>query len=168
MTQVANSERLDVLELLWLTKADRFRSTGEQPPIRGTFVSLDERRHILYSSGAVRFYKTYPGHYVAQPLGIRTIDVESSPEELATEVLALTRMNRNQTRLDGRIIAITLTAERTVGNILRHHDDGAPSPRGMPTTCSRAARTVPARTRAVVSMPDGVRVGALRAREAKW
>jgi hypothetical protein len=85
----------------------------------------------LYSSGAVRFYKTYPGHYVAQPLGIRTIDVESSPEELATEVLALTRLNRNQTRLDGRI-PITLRAERTVGNILRHHDDGAPLPAVCP------------------------------------
>lgn len=125
--QAANTERLDVLELLWLTNSEGLRlyRRGQQPPLRGTFVSLSAERHLLYSSGSVPFYKTYPGHYVPQPLGIRTIDVESSPEELATEVLALTKMNWNQTRLDGRI-PITLRTARTVGNILRHHDISAP------------------------------------------
>lgn len=125
--QAANNERLDVLELLWLTNSDHVRlyRKGQQPPLRGTLLSLGENRHIIYTSGAIPFYKTYPGHYVPQPLGIRNIDVESSPEELATEVLALTKMNWNQTRLDGRI-PITLRTARTVGDILRHHDENSP------------------------------------------
>lgn len=125
--QAANTERLDLLELLWLTNSESLRlyRKGQQPPLRGTLVSLDEARHVIYTSGAVPFYKTYPGHYVPQPLGVRMIDVESSPEELATEILALTKMNWNQTRLDGRI-PITLRTARTVGNILRHHDESAP------------------------------------------
>lgn len=125
--QAANTERLDVLELLWLTSSDHLRlyRKGQQPPLRGTFVSIGEKRHLLYTTGAVPFYKTYPGHYVPQPLGIRTVQTESSPETLAAETLALTKMNWNQTRLDGRI-PITLRTARTVGNILRHHDSDAP------------------------------------------
>jgi hypothetical protein len=126
--QAANTERLEVLELLWLTNSDHIRlyRKGQQPPLRGTMLTLADDRHLLYTSGAVPFYKTYPGHYVPQPLGIRTIDTESSPEMLATEVLALTKMNWNQTRLDGRI-PITLRTARTVGNILRHHGTDAPA-----------------------------------------
>lgn len=125
--QAANSERLDVLELLWLTSSDHLRlyRKGQQPPLRGTFVSVGDDRHLLYTTGSVPFYKTYPGHYVPQPLGLRTVVTESSPDVLAAEVLALTKMNWNQTRLDGRI-PITLRTARTVGNILRHHSPGAP------------------------------------------
>lgn len=126
--QAANTERLDVLEMLWLTNSEQLRlyRKGQQPPLRGTFVSLDANRHLLYTTGAVPFYKTYPGHYVPQPLGVRTVVAESSPEALASEVLALTKMNWNQTRLDGRI-PITLRTARTVGSILRHHDSDAPA-----------------------------------------
>ena len=81
--QAAN-ERLEVLELLWLTSSDHVRlyRKGQQPPLRGTMLTLSEDRHLLYSSGAVPFYKTYPGHYVPQPLGIRTIDTESPRRRL--------------------------------------------------------------------------------------
>jgi hypothetical protein len=125
--QAASTERLDALELLWLTSSDQLRlyRKGQQPPLRGTFVSIDDNRHLLYTTGAVPFYTTYPGHYVPQPLGIRTVRTESSPEFLAAEILALTKMNWNQTRLDGRI-PITLRTARTVGSILRHHGSDAP------------------------------------------
>lgn len=114
-------ERLDSLELLWITDSDGVRlfRRGQFPPLRGTLLSLDERRHVLYSRGSVPFYQTYPGMYVPQPIGIRTIDAESSPEALAREILALTKMNWNQTQLDGRD-PITLRTARTVGAILRH------------------------------------------------
>ena len=83
----ANTERLDVLELLWLTSSDQLRlyRKGQQPPLRGTFVSIGDNRHLLSTTGAVPFYKAYPGHYVPQPLGIRTVQAESSPETLAAE-----------------------------------------------------------------------------------
>lgn len=124
--QAANSERLEVLELLWLTNSDPLRlyRRGVQPPLRGTFLTLGDNRHLLYTAGAVPFYQTYPGHYVPQPLGIRTVATESSPEQLAAEVLALTKMNWNNTLL-GERDPITLRTARTVGNILRHHGTDA-------------------------------------------
>ncbi|WP_329405696.1 hypothetical protein OG563_28490 [Nocardia vinacea] len=126
--QAANNERLALLEMLWLTNSETIRlyRKGQQPPLRGTFLTVDEDRHLLYTTGAIPFYKTYPGHYVPQPLGIRVISADSSPDALAAEILALTKMNWNNTRLDGSI-PVTLRTARTVGNILRHHDTDAPA-----------------------------------------
>ncbi|MGY5311768.1 argonaute/piwi family protein [Nocardia gipuzkoensis] len=127
-TQAANNERLALLEMLWLTNSETIRlyRNGQQPPLRGTFLTVDEDRHLLYTTGAIPFYKTYPGHHIPQPLGIRIISADSSPDALATEILALTKMNWNNTRLDGSI-PITLRTARTVGTILRHHDTDAPT-----------------------------------------
>jgi hypothetical protein len=82
-------------------------------------ISLGESRHVLYTRGSVPAYGTYPGMYIPTPLGFRTVDTESSPAALAAELLALTKMNWNQTLLDGRL-PITLRTADTVGEILRH------------------------------------------------
>lgn len=117
----ADDAELDVLELIWLPGNDRVRlfRNSANPPLRGTLLSLDATRHSLYTKGTVPFYKTYPGMYVPSPLGFRLIDTESSPETLAAEILALTKMNWNQTQLDGRAPITLHTADR-VGEILRH------------------------------------------------
>ena len=81
-------------------------------------LSLDDQRHLLYTHGSVPFYSTYPGLYVPVPLAFRTIDCESSPAQLADELLALTKMNWNQTQLNTRK-PITLETSKRVGDILR-------------------------------------------------
>lgn len=117
----ANQERLDVLETLWLTNSDptRLFRSGEFPPLRGTLLSLTDSRHILYTRGSVPFYETYPGMYVPRPLGFRTVDVETPPDVLASELLALTKMNWNATPLDASQ-PITLRTASTVAQVLRH------------------------------------------------
>jgi hypothetical protein len=127
----AEFERLSVLELLWIPSHEPLRlfRTGEQPPLRGTMLSLDEARHVLYTRGSIPFYKTYPGMYVPLGLGLRLVETESSPEELAAEVLALTKMNWNATQLDGRH-PITLRTADSIGSILKHlGDTERPAPR---------------------------------------
>jgi hypothetical protein len=117
----ADQADLSVLEMLWLPGGDptRLLRLGEHPPLRGTMLSLTSDRHILYTRGSVPSYGTYPGMYIPSPLPFRTVETESSPEALATEVLALTKMNWNQTQLDGRK-PITLRTAEQVGEILRH------------------------------------------------
>lgn len=117
----AASQRLSLLELLWLTRSEptRLFRTGEFPPLRGTLLSLTESRHVLYTRGSVPDYQTYPGMYVPRPLGFRTVDAEIGAMELAGELLALTKMNWNATPLDGQL-PITLRTADTVANILRH------------------------------------------------
>jgi hypothetical protein len=127
----AESERLDQLELIWMPREESTRlfRMGEQPPLRGTMLSLTDTRHILYTRGAVPFYKTYPGMYVPNALPFRLVDVDSSAERIAAELLALTKMNWNATQLDGRL-PITVRTADAIGSILKHlSDNDRPAPR---------------------------------------
>jgi hypothetical protein len=101
---------------------------GLYPPLRGTFLSLDARTHLLYSRGSVDFYQTYPGLYVPRPLVFRCDKVQATPKHIAREILALTKMNWNMTQFDGGL-PITVEAARNVGAVLKYlgEDDEAAS-----------------------------------------
>jgi hypothetical protein len=116
----ADELALDQVDLLWIGGAasPRLFRPGAHPPLRGTLLSVDGKIHSLYTRGSVPFYSTYPGMYVPVPLAIRVVESELSPDTLCEEVLALTKMNWNQTQLDTRM-PITLETARRVGNILR-------------------------------------------------
>lgn len=47
------------------------------------------------------------------------VDVDSSPERVAAELLALTKMNWNATQLDGKQ-PITVRTADAIGSILKH------------------------------------------------
>jgi hypothetical protein len=59
--------------------------------------------------------------YIPRPVGLRPTRLTISPRELGTEILALSKMNWNQSRLDGRF-PITLKTADQVKHILRFCD----------------------------------------------
>ena len=89
------------------------------PPLRGTFLDTGGESFVLYTKGSVDFFSAYPGMYVPRPLGIRCDQVAATPAYLAQELLALTKMNWNNTQFDGRE-SITLRCARQVGQILKY------------------------------------------------
>lgn len=116
------------LELLWIVgtrEGTRLFRNGAYPVLRGTFATITERRHILYTRGSVDLYRLYPGMYIPAPLGIRPALIEHSVEMLAEETLALTKMNWNQSQMDGRF-PITLSASKKVAKILKNLPDDYP------------------------------------------
>lgn len=119
---------VDSADFLSLARsATRLFRIGEYPPLRGTFLTLDDRTHLLYTRGSVDFFRTYPGMYVPRPLLIRCEETEQTPAFLAREVLGLTKMNWNNSQFDNGD-PITLRAARSVGNILKYIE-GSPQPR---------------------------------------
>lgn len=111
---------IDSADLISVGPGDaRLFRRGAYPPLRGTYVALDERNLLLYTRGSVDFYRTYPGPYVPQPLAIRCDQTDLSARELADEALALSKMNWNNTQFDG-YWPITVRAAREVGNILKY------------------------------------------------
>jgi hypothetical protein len=116
LQKAATDVGLDLLELIWMPagEAARLFRNGYHPPLRGTLLSIADDRHLLYTKGSVPFYGTYPGMYIPQPLAFRPAVTESSPVALAAEMLALTKMNWNQTQMDGRL-PITLHTADQVG-----------------------------------------------------
>lgn len=119
----AEQRRLDSLDLIWVTSSERTRlyRRGQAPPLRGTFLELGDDDGVLYTHGSIDFYSTYPGMYVPTPIGIRSLRPTKSIKALSEEVLTLSKMNWNQTRLDGRLPVTLRTAEQ-VKRVLRFVD----------------------------------------------
>ena len=114
---------IDRVDLLTVSKSFiRVYRTKQYPPLRGTFVSLDKRSHLLYTRGSVDFFSTYPGMYVPRTMMFQCERVEETPKFLANEILALTKMNWNNTQFDGGQ-PITLRASRQVSDILRYTNE---------------------------------------------
>jgi len=109
---------IDMVSIQTKTNLKLFRE-GMYPPRRGTHISLDEKNHILYTRGAVEFYQTYPGKYPPNPLEVKLFRYDSSPNKICDEILALTKMNWNNTQFD-RKFPITIECARKVGDILKY------------------------------------------------
>jgi hypothetical protein len=80
---------------------------------------LDKDNFLLYTRGSIPFYKTYPGLYVPSALRLRFSIRENSPDFLAREILALSKMNWNDSQFNG-LEPITVAAARNVGKIMKY------------------------------------------------
>ena len=112
--QVSTTDFVTILD----TDMRLFRD-GIYPPYRGIHIELDESTHLLYTRGSVKYYMTYPGSYIPQPIEIRIVESDESPEVICQEILGLTKMNWNNTQFDGKY-PITLKCARHVGQIMKY------------------------------------------------
>ncbi|MBS3941353.1 MAG: hypothetical protein KG028_10380 [Actinobacteria bacterium] len=121
LRSAADEQSISVTDMVWIQRGSTYRlfRSGDHPPLRGTALETAADELTVYTNGMVPWYGTYPGMYVPSPIALRMEDVETSPAELAAEVLALTKMNWNNSSLDGRE-PITIHTARRVGTILRH------------------------------------------------
>ena len=85
-------------------------------------MSIDAKHHVLYSRGSVPWYQTYPGLYVPQPIELQIERSDESPQQIARELLGLTKMNWNNTQFDGKY-PVTLGSARKVGEILKYLEE---------------------------------------------
>jgi len=103
----------------------RLYRDGYFPPLRGTCIELDDSRFILYTKGTVPFYEMYPGPYIPRTLSVRKEVCDASIGDICREILALTKMNWNNTQLDA-FEPLPLRAAREVGAILKYCGDTDP------------------------------------------
>lgn len=119
-TREVNINSLDLVTIM-PTKL-RLYNEGIYPPKRGTMLSLDDSTHLLYTRGFVDYYGTYPGRYIPNPIEVRLFTFDESPEQICKEILALTKMNWNNTQFDRRY-PITIDCSRKVGEILKYIEE---------------------------------------------
>ena len=113
-------QQIETSDFLVVSKSyTRLFREGNYPPLRGTMLSLDDKRHLLYTRGSVPYYSTYPGLYVPKPLKFEIAQGNSSPRRLAEEILALTKLNWNNTQFDGGE-PITMRVAHDVGKVLKY------------------------------------------------
>lgn len=96
---------------------------GKYPPLRGTYLAIEDEEHFLFTMGYIPYLETYPGSYVPEPWQITDLHGSSSPKDLFKEILALTKMNVNNCAFaDGT--PITLSFSQKIGEIMKHIPDG--------------------------------------------
>ncbi len=119
--RAAKSKNIDSIDMVTIQSRTGLRlyREGDYPPRRGTLLSFDDRNHLLYTRGSVEFYETYTGKYIPHPLEIKLFKYDESPELICQEILALTKMNWNNTQFDRRF-PITIECARNVGAILKY------------------------------------------------
>jgi len=99
----------------------RLYRNGKYPPYRGTAVHLERNRHLLYTNGSIRYYYTHPGPYIPKPIEIIKAEGDSSMRQICREILSLTKVNWNNTRI-GDKKPITLECSKKIGDIMKHID----------------------------------------------
>jgi argonaute-like protein implicated in RNA metabolism and viral defense len=115
-----DEREIDYADYITLSKSMmRLYRNGAYPPLRGTLVKFDPTQAVLYTKGSVEFFRTYPGMYVPRPILIRCQKLGQPLSHIANEILALTKMNWNNTQFDGGF-PVTVNAVRQVGEILKY------------------------------------------------
>ena len=116
----ATEVQVNTIDFVTILDTDmRLFREGIYPPHRGMHIECDESTHLLYTRGSVKYYKTYPGLYIPQPIEIRIVESDESPGVICQEILGLTKMNWNNTQFDGKY-PITIKCARYVGQIMKY------------------------------------------------
>jgi hypothetical protein len=113
------SERISIYDLITVNRSlIRLYREGYYPPLRGTWVKLEQESHLLYTRGSVAFYEEYPGMYVPQSLLVKLFHTEGQHSDTMRDLMLLSKLNWNNTQMD-EIAPITISAAQVVGSILR-------------------------------------------------
>jgi argonaute-like protein implicated in RNA metabolism and viral defense len=119
-TQAARELHINQIDLVSIQTSDiRLYRSGDYPPMRGTHFTMTDNHHVLYTRGSVPYYETYPGRYIPRAIEIKLAAYDESPNVICDEILALTKMNWNNTQFD-RQMPITIECARNVGEILKY------------------------------------------------
>ena len=117
--EAANEHDIEAVEMVSVKRSfTRLYREGMYPPLRGSFLKMQENTGLLYLRGSVQFFETYPGMYVPRPLELTVTQADTTVEQIAREMLSLSKLNWNNTQFDGGE-PITLRAARRVGDILK-------------------------------------------------
>lgn len=103
------------------------RKQGNYPVIRGTLLNIDKSTGILYTTGFIPYYETFPSRHIPHPLEVTIYEAESSLKKICEEILALTKMNFNNCNYYNSL-PITIQFAQKVGEIIQYIDEGVTPP----------------------------------------
>jgi hypothetical protein len=116
-----------IVELVNLAPTEfRLVRFGLYPPMRGTLCQINEDATYLFTTGFMKSLSTYPGPHIPVPIQIKTDrDRDIDLVRVASDVLALARMNWNTASITGGR-PVTLLFSRRVGGIMAEYGEDTP------------------------------------------
>jgi hypothetical protein len=117
------------IDLVSIKAADvkLFRSRGKYPICRGSLLTINDKTGVLYTTGYIPYYDTFPGVYIPHGLSINLFQNESSLKTICKEILALTKLNFNNCNYFDSL-PITIRFAKKVGEILQYFPSGVEPP----------------------------------------
>lgn len=100
----------------------RLYREGSRPVIRGTFLKLNHRTGFLWATGFKPELGTYDGWEVPAPLRIDIQHGDGDIEQIARDIMSLTKLNYNACKL-GSSQPVTVGFSDAVGEILVSNPD---------------------------------------------
>lgn len=120
--EACNALNVRRLELISFSRGPddvRLFRDGPNAPLRGTVMEVDTNEMFIATRGVVPGYGFYPGDRVPRALHVRCTMRERSNEDIASEILALTKMNWNKAHYDGAE-PMTIYGARKVGDVIKY------------------------------------------------
>lgn len=102
-----------------------FYRNGEKAVLRGTCINLENKSFLVYTKGYVPYQRAYLGPRVPKPLEITQHFGDATQDEIAKEMIALSRLDWNTTDYSS-YLPITLKCAYRVGEILGLVPQGSP------------------------------------------
>ena len=114
-------ETVDYVHIMRHSNILAFPKGENYPTMRRTMIydpyQKGNKEIILFTTGFVPALNTYKGPGVPVPLLLRTHRLDSTPEQVAQDVLALTKLDWNSCDYNTRL-PVTVSVSEKVGNIL--------------------------------------------------
>lgn len=109
------------------SKIKLLRTNGIYPVIRGTLMKIDDYAGLLYTTGYIPYYQTFPGMHIPLGLDISIAHGETTLRNVCREILALTKLNFNNCNYYDSL-PITLRFAQKVGEIIQYMPEGVEPP----------------------------------------
>ena len=109
------------------SKIKLLRSKGGYPVLRGTLMKLNDKYGLLYTTGYIPYFESFPGVHIPRGLEISIYSGDSTIRKVCEEIMALTKLNFNNCSYYDSL-PITIRFAQRVGEIIQYIDDGLTPP----------------------------------------
>lgn len=109
------------------SKIKLLRGKGRYPVLRGTLLKLSEKYGLLYTTGYIPYFESFPGVHIPRGVEVSIYSGDSTIKKVCEEIMALTKLNFNNCSYYDSF-PITIRFAQRVGEIIQYMPDGVTPP----------------------------------------
>lgn len=116
---IGTGPQADFIHIAGYRSTRFYHEKSGYPPVRGTFIYDPKQSNpaYLYTVGFIPALRTYPGSTTPVPLVLDIARLDTTHEQIAEDIMALTKLDWNTTDFCSRL-PVTISVSRKVGHIL--------------------------------------------------
>jgi hypothetical protein len=109
------------------SKVKLLRNRGKYPVLRGTLMKMSDKYGLLYTTGYIPYFESFPGVHIPHGFEISIYSGDSTIKKVCEEIMALTKLNFNNCSYYDSL-PITIRFAQRVGEIIQYMQEGVTPP----------------------------------------